>query len=720
MYDDEVIADSEDEGNGLVLPVPNAHALPQDKVPQAISQDIVLTAFDASKSKPSPISSISDPTTSSVSILKPRPKPRPLFKKDMLDATAFSNISPALKSTFSSDIYIDTELNTSSIAERAKIRSRNTKSQAQRSITSTSDFIELSSDDDDDFIIVPASKLRHKAADKPKAKSKATAKRKSISDEADTSDPRPRPRPRPLGKSKQGKSSDPASPHSGTISQETNPPSTSSIPIPFKLLPSQLPPSDPPPSTATTYDHPFIETLPQVYTDQELPSSPSSLFSIYSSGKKNRKRVLSDVDELDPSQGPGPGNRMDADTRRMPPPLFPGPPTFFAGSSSSSAEGSRPVSTDIESLSKKALATKKPRKKKVVESDEEDAAWGTSKSKTKSNAKKAPAKKVEVVIQRPNAKGKGKEKEKEVFKSREFIHDDDDDEDDLNAMDTDVMKTTTTSQKPESLTSLSSVPDSDLEETTRAGPSKKRKSVDRDDADAGAGGGRHQPETKRRATTEVKGKGTEKGKRKGTTAKLTPKPVTVIDHDMDDDDKYAEEEPEPPFTSSKENVQPATKSIPQTPTHPKPPSTPAEALFPSLSSRYTIAPKTKSTPMSDLIRRVNSKPGSPFCSPAPRGPGSSSTRPSTAGTAYSPYVKASRSALSRIAPLHPNRRTPPPPLPPPPPKRKTKKELEREEQWEEELIESVGGITEWACMSDMERKEMRRAKREREMAGWED
>ena len=43
-----------------------------------------------------------------------------------------------------------------------------------------------------------------------------------------------------------------------------------------------------------------------------------------------------------------------------------------------------------------------------------------------------------------------------------------------------------------------------------------------------------------------------------------------------------------------------------------------------------------------------------------------------------------------------------------------------EERWEEELIEMAGGTTEWACLSDAERAEMRRAKREREMAGWED
>ncbi|KAF9052466.1 hypothetical protein BDZ89DRAFT_428983 [Hymenopellis radicata] len=116
--------------------------------------------------------------------------------------------------------------------------------------------------------------------------------------------------------------------------------------------------------------------------------------------------------------------------------------------------------------------------------------------------------------------------------------------------------------------------------------------------------------------------------------------------------------------------------------------------------------------MSELIRRVNSHPSSPF--PTPR------AEATVRGTAYSPYMKSSKSALSRIAPLHPNRKPPPPPLPPPPPRQKTKKEKEMEEQWEEELVESVGGMTEWLAMSDLERKEMRRAKREREMGGWED
>lgn len=113
--------------------------------------------------------------------------------------------------------------------------------------------------------------------------------------------------------------------------------------------------------------------------------------------------------------------------------------------------------------------------------------------------------------------------------------------------------------------------------------------------------------------------------------------------------------------------------------------------------------------MSELIRRVNSLPGSPF--PA---------APSPLGQVYSPYLKSSKRALSKIAPLHPNRRTPPPPLPRPPPPKKSKKQLELEEKWEEELIEEAGGISEWACMTDGERKEMRRIKHERETRGWED
>ncbi|KAG1813072.1 hypothetical protein DFJ58DRAFT_492061, partial [Suillus subalutaceus] len=125
------------------------------------------------------------------------------------------------------------------------------------------------------------------------------------------------------------------------------------------------------------------------------------------------------------------------------------------------------------------------------------------------------------------------------------------------------------------------------------------------------------------------------------------------------------------------------------------PAPPKQTPSTTLKSRaFTI--KSKSTPMSELIRRVNSQPNSPF-----------SNSPS-----YSPLVKSSRTMLSRIAPLHPNRRTPPPPLPRPPPPKKSKKQIEMEERIEEELSETIEG---WSCMTDEERKNLRRARIDAEL-----
>lgn len=141
--------------------------------------------------------------------------------------------------------------------------------------------------------------------------------------------------------------------------------------------------------------------------------------------------------------------------------------------------------------------------------------------------------------------------------------------------------------------------------------------------------------------------------------------------------------------------------------------TPLVEKYPSLTSRYTIAPKKQTSTMSELIRRANSHPSSPFRAAI-------ESKSPIPGLAYSPYLKASRRTLSRIAPLHPNRRTPPPPLPPPPPKKKSKKELEMEEKWEEEIIEEIGGISEWLALSESEKKDMKRMKRDKEMGFCED
>lgn len=179
---------------------------------------------------------------------------------------------------------------------------------------------------------------------------------------------------------------------------------------------------------------------------------------------------------------------------------------------------------------------------------------------------------------------------------------------------------------------------------------------------------------------------------------------------LSDDEDDAEPKASPPAESprtkrrrgnadiGKENEAPSDAAF-ITPARPA--ATPAStSKFSEPLRTYSIAPM-KSTPMSELLRKVNSLPGSPFASPKP---------------AYSPYLKASRSFLKRIAPLHPNRRTPPPPPPRPPPPKKSKKQLELEEKWEMELEESVDG---WYCLPEEERAALRRAKRDREM-GFED
>ncbi|KIJ66927.1 hypothetical protein HYDPIDRAFT_128392 [Hydnomerulius pinastri MD-312] len=125
---------------------------------------------------------------------------------------------------------------------------------------------------------------------------------------------------------------------------------------------------------------------------------------------------------------------------------------------------------------------------------------------------------------------------------------------------------------------------------------------------------------------------------------------------------------------------------------PPPKATPASSLH---SRAFSIKPK--STPMSELIRRVNSQPSSPFMN---------ASRP------YSPFLKSSRTMLSNIAPLHPNRRAPPPPPPRPPPPKKSKKQIEMEERIEEELSETIEG---WSCMTDEERRDLRRARVDAEL-----
>ncbi|KAL5486127.1 hypothetical protein ACEPAI_7171 [Sanghuangporus weigelae] len=161
------------------------------------------------------------------------------------------------------------------------------------------------------------------------------------------------------------------------------------------------------------------------------------------------------------------------------------------------------------------------------------------------------------------------------------------------------------------------------------------------------------------------------------------------------------------MSADKENqVVPTPKDSHNKVPEPSPPtSTVGVQLRTSNPKSHCSTPKipSRKDSMSALIRRVSSKVQSPLGTPSPV-------------HMYSPLAKASRTVLSRIAPLHPNRRTPPPPPPRLPAPKKSKKMLELEEKWEMELAESVDG---WSCMTDEERAVLRRAKRDAEL-GYDD
>ncbi|EAU85467.1 hypothetical protein CC1G_06368 [Coprinopsis cinerea okayama7 len=350
--------------------------------------------------------------------------------------------------------------------------------------------------------------------------------------------------------------------------------------------------------------------------------------------------------------------------------------------------------------------------------------------------------------------GKKGNETQEVFKSNEFIEDSD--EDPLaqpNSAPSDPAKAPVIPSplepapdpRPPSrpLSPLSDIDmDTDLEPPTRPKAAKKRKSMaipdDKGDQGNGVSSTAASPSKRQKVTKSSAEKNDNRTKSREVEARLEANEHGRVDHEQsmapskvqskkrktgvvvsDEEDegeawniltktpgsKKGADHREPPHPDlSKENIQPLSS--------PKPSEMSAPVAKP-FHRRPSIAPR-KSTPMTELIKRVNSLPNSPFpVASSARVPGISRA------TAYSPYLKSSRTALSKIAPLHPNRRTPPPPPPPPPPKKKTKKELEREEKWEEELIDSLGGIEVWAAMSDMERRDLRKAKFEAEMGGWD-
>ncbi|KAJ7364219.1 hypothetical protein DFH08DRAFT_1016306 [Mycena albidolilacea] len=125
--------------------------------------------------------------------------------------------------------------------------------------------------------------------------------------------------------------------------------------------------------------------------------------------------------------------------------------------------------------------------------------------------------------------------------------------------------------------------------------------------------------------------------------------VADSDAEGDDDDALFQNknkpnnENSPPRPSSESHVENVVNNKP--PSNPGPKKNLEETPKPSISSKYTISPRTKSTPMAELIRRVSARPGSPFPVVARRGSlgGGAGSNPGTPTTTYSPHHKFSRS-----------------------------------------------------------------------------
>ncbi|KAF7312471.1 hypothetical protein MIND_00260700 [Mycena indigotica] len=385
---------------------------------------------------------------------------------------------------------------------------------------------------------------------------------------------------------------------------------------------------------------------------------------------------------------------------------------------------------------------KKPRKKKDTDGEKPPRKPRTKKSKNgdDDNAEK------------PTKKRKEKEKEKQ-FTSAEFVADSDDNDGDRLPLANPISEPIPGPSRSKPISTVS-VPDSQPdEELVLPIVSAKRKR----EVDQGAGSsGKDAKKAKVASAEEPKSKkvAVKKGKRKaiitddeddegdfitanlverpdegdidmgpelpGRSKPLKKKTKNTVVSDSEDADPPSVAVPSKPQSPPHEPVQPISSQVLSESTNHKQHDRPEGTPKPHMTGRYSIGARTKSTPLTELIRKVNAQPGSPFPVAVPRRNSVAGVAPGTPVTTYSPYAKFSRSAIARIAPLHPNRKTPPPPPPPPPPKPKTKKEKEREERWEEEMIEAVGGWDAWQALSEQDQKAAKRAKWARELEGWDD
>ncbi|KAF5382949.1 hypothetical protein D9757_006308 [Collybiopsis confluens] len=671
---DEIVADSEGDDEDMLIPGPAKS-----------TRNSAITTASASVS--ANISSISDftpdQTTAASDIIsnfssRPRPKPRPLPRTtthkpspsndiEVLgtrDDDSISNFSTATISIHkpithlsSSPKNVDASGLIQNIADRAKTRQRGNRNSSSSSIIS--EVIEL--DDDDELLLQPVKKVRRK----PKT----------------------------------------------TLVVEPE----SSFPIPTSPLPprsSILPPSDPPLSTpAEDFELPPIAILPN-------PASSAT-----------RTNQMDEDEEIPPAffasdTSPSHTARATVGTLHMDSVLIPPQPALMEPKAAKKSRQKKKSAGDDGDEDEFVPGAKgKAKEKRTKQTKGKDKAQ----SKEKTNKSKAKAKSKEKITSTVASGSRAPEPpQRNVapdmttlppispgYKRGRSAPRDKDPEEGLNP------------RKKMRLSDIKVIGDTvDMDIESLFSQPKSRVPIQRkkEGESSGVDANMNIPlstTSSSSATSKNKNKSVAKSKSKGRVKKGVdvPTPDTKADtvefEDKTDDD-----------INVKGNMF-ATPVV-----TPAAPVTPAPALkYPTLASRYTIAPKSArstSTPMSELIRRVSSMPNSQFKSPVPAGKGkgkavigvaesegnSNEASGSSGGlTAYSPYLKSSRTFLSRIAPLHPNRRNPPPLPPPPPPRKKTRKELEwekktaeereeLEEKWEEELIEFVGGRGEWTAVGE--------------------
>ncbi|KIP04404.1 hypothetical protein PHLGIDRAFT_196025 [Phlebiopsis gigantea 11061_1 CR5-6] len=708
--------------------VPQHHELSQPPIA------ILPGAAESAPSSPHPgpsraaaLTKAADNHTPNTSIIakgppKPRPRPRPAYKipppADTAQSSAvpaasliMSNIAPStlpaptVKSIIQESSLtphkgkekqsgaVDDSIDSYSldIAERTKMRSRGKNSKA----IPDDDIIELSSGSEDELSLLPPSITKPTSSAKKKGKEKGRAspthkslKRKKVMHDMDST--------------------------LATLPIPTSDPAPS----------SQLPPSDPPlPSSSNA-------APPTDLHNSHTLSSP-----LLASRKRKRAGAVVLDDDEDDYGNNGPAGLAAAYSGDLMPP--PPPPMFFASSSSSA---SRDVPAD-EHVLELPTEPKKKAKKKAANDDEDDwegepkpkpkpkgktkaavddggeSDWTAEKPKAKPKPRARPKKKApEPVGEGTEASAEPKPKAKRPARKMKVVVEVTSPRKqappsaDANKHDESRLTAPPAPVIPESEESELSILESDLE---RGGPSSKgtKPSDTTKSSSLGKSGAS--------AVSKSKGKGKKrvllsddedelvknssppkKTKRKSAVSS----PLSELEAHPLEKEAVAEEPDQPvPSTSAKKSTL-GSKELSSSPEEPAP-QTPAPKPLPSVSSASgssrvrTVIPKN--TPMSELLRKVNSAPGSPFASSRP---------------VHSPYLKSSKSMLRRIAPLHPHRRTPPPPPPRPPPPKKTKKQLEREEKWEMELEDTVEG---WYCLPEEERAALRRAKRDAEM-GFDD